>query len=387
VDDVLLDYGMKPDRPPKFPMNTNPKAVILSHAHIDHSGVIPNLMSGGPDVFMTPATRDLTYLLVKDTIKIGKVPFKKEDLVRLMNTATSVSYKERFTASNYEGQLYDAGHIPGSASVHLEGEKSLFYTGDINTVDTKLLKKADYHNYPDVDALIIESTYYGRKHTDREELEENFINSTLETLDRGGVALIPCFSVGRTQEIVMILHEHGLSPYVDGMGLDALEVMERYPSFLNDEMELLRAFNNASTIDPKRRSEVIRDSSIIVTTAGMLNGGPALYYISKLYDDPKSKILLTGYQVEGTNGSNALENNYVNANGRRLNLKMGVELYDFSAHADDDGLKFIASNFCDRGVQTVFMVHGDNTDGFAAWLRDNHKCNAISPTNGDEVVL
>lgn len=339
-----------------------------------------------PSVFMTAPTADLTYLLGKDTIKLENVPFTKRDLRRLMEHTQAVSYREQFTTSNFVAELYDAGHIPGSSSIYLEGEKRLFYTADVNTIDTRLLNKAD-QDYPDVDVLIVESTYYGKNHPSRSDLERDFIESIVETLDGGGNVIIPCFAVGRTQEIVMILHAHGLSPYVDGMGLDALGIMEQHPSFVRDEEALVRAFADASAVDPRKRSDAIEESSIVVTTAGMLNGGPALHYINELHEDPESKIVLTGYQVEGTNGRKALENGYIEANGRKLNLKMKVEQYDFSAHADDNGLKAIVSEFRERGVETIFTVHGEDVGGFAAWISDNLGCNSISPRNGEEFIL
>ncbi|MDY6964469.1 MAG: MBL fold metallo-hydrolase [Halobacteriota archaeon] len=391
MDDLLLDYGMKPSDPPQFPLNgIRPRSIIVSHAHLDHSGIVPNLMDLKLDVFMTPPTRDISYLMGKDTIKIGKeqgiLPFIEEDLKKFMEKTTLVSYNEDFFTSGYSVRLHDAGHIPGSSCIYLEGKKSLLYTGDINTMDTRLINGAD-PNYPAADILIIESTYYNKSHPNRAELEKAFIESITETLDNGGNAIIPCFAVGRTQEIVMILHAHGFSPYVDGMGIEVFEIIEKSPSFLKDEKELTEAFDNVRFVKRRRRSGVLSEPSIVVTTAGMLNGGPVLYYISKIHNDPMSKILLTGYQVEDTNGRKAIEQHRIEVDGRILNIIAKVEQYDFSAHADDAGLKSIVSKFCDSGVECVFTVHGDDTKGFAEWIRENCECDAIAPENGDEVSL
>ncbi len=391
VDDVLLDYGMKPSNPPQFPINgIRPKSIIVSHAHIDHSGTVANLMDVNPEIYMTSPTRDLAYFLGKDTIKIsrsqGIMPFEDRDLRRFMEKTTAMPYNKEFYTSEYAVKLFDAGHIPGSSCIYLNGEKSVFYTGDINTRDTRLLKKAD-HNYPKTDVLIIESTYFGKNHPDRSELEKKFVESVSETLDCGGNVIIPCFAVGRTQEIVMILHAYGLTPYVDGMGVDVLDIFMRYPSFLRDEKKLEEAFNNVIFVNSRRRAEVVSEPSIVVTTAGMLNGGPALYYLGKKYDDPKSRVLLTGYQVEDTNGSKAINYRYVEARGRILNLKAKVEQYDFSAHTDDSGLKKIVSEFVKRGTEHVFTIHGEKTKEFAKWISDNCGCTAYAPVNGDEIIF
>ena len=387
IDEILLDYGMKVGDPPSYPLNgLRPSSVIVSHAHLDHSGVVANLMDLKPNVFMTPVTRDLSLLLAKDSLKItqGTLPFGPEDVQLLMQQVQPTTYREEFQVKGYSAQLFDAGHIPGSSSIYLDGEKRLLYTGDINTMDTRLLNEADV-KYPDVDVLIVESTYFGRSHPNRKELEKQFVDSITQTLDDGGNAIIPCFAISRTQEILMILDSYGLRSYIDGMGIDASQIIERYPMYLKNVDKLRDTLDNAMVIEPNQRSLVLKEPSVIVTTAGMLNGGPVLYYLAKKYDDPKSKVLLTGYQIEGTNGRNALERRCININGKMLPLNMGLEYYDFSAHADDAGLKTIVRR-C-KNAEVIFAVHGDDTVGFAQWIQDNYGCNAIAPKNGDEIML
>jgi len=389
VDHVLLDYGMKPCDPPLYPLNgLRPSSVVVSHAHLDHSGMVANLMDLKPKVFMTPVTRDLLLLLAHDTLKISKrqgiFPFDAEDIQLLMQRVQPVAYQDDFEVDGYSARLFDAGHIPGSASIYLDGKKRLLYTGDINALNTRLLNGADVR-YPNVDVLVIESTYFGQTHPSRKTLERQFVESIIQTLDDGGSAILPCFAIGRTQEILMILDAYGLSPYVDGMGVDVQQIIERYPPYVRDIDKLRDAFDNAKVVEPERRSLILKEPSIIVTTAGMLNGGPVLYYLGKVHDDPRSKILLTGYQVEGTNGWNALKRRCVEINGEMIPLSMQVEYYDFSAHADDIQLKKIVKE-C-KNVETVFSVHGDDAEGFAQWIRENCGCDAIAPKNGDEILL
>ncbi len=402
VDDrIIIDYGMRPSDPPEIPLNSghiSPKSVIISHAHLDHSGMVPSLMSHGkaPDVHMTPVTRDLTKLLGRDTIKVGRdqgfVFFGEEEIQKLDAHTHTVEYGERrpLNGSDYEFGLYNAGHIPGSSSVHIKKESedmSLFYTGDIKTGTSRLMESASPTDFPASDILFIESTYYGKDHRDRKELEREFVDSIRETLNSGGNAIVPCFAVGRTQEIVMILHSYGLTPYVDGMGLRVYRIFKHHPSFVKDAEALNEAFADAQFVNSKRRKKAISEPSVIVTTAGMLNGGPVLYYLKKMHDDPKSKVLLTGYQIEDTNGRRLLEKGFVEVDGVVVKVNAGVEQYDFSAHAGDSELKKIVSQFCRNGTEVVFTVHGDQTEEFATWIGDKFGCEALAPNNGEEFII
>ncbi len=404
-DKVVMDYGIRPSEPPEVPLDGPfPKSVIVSHAHLDHSGMVPSLMPANkkrvPEVYLTPVTRDLAQLLSRDTIKVGKEQgfcFFDEDNIRRMDRHTHpVNYGERIILdgsdydAGYEVRLFNAGHIPGSSSVYLRKESediSLFYTGDIKLGETRLINSAQPAEFPRSDILMIESTYYGREHMDRREQEREFVDSIRETVNSGGKAIIPCFAVGRTQEIVMILHSYGITPYVDGMGLSVFSLFKHHPEFLKDAKALNEAFSDAIFVNSRKRKKVLAEPSVIVTTAGMLNGGPVLYYLKKVHEDRKSKILLTGYQIEGTNGRRLLEQGCVETNGEVVKVNAKVEQYDFSAHAGDSELKELVSRFCNSGTEIVFPVHGENTVEFASWTREEFGCEAISPKNGEEFII
>jgi putative mRNA 3-end processing factor len=402
VDDtIILDYGLRPTDPPEVPIGNGsiaPSSIIVSHAHLDHSGMVPSLMDRykAPEVFMTPVTRDLTSLMARDTIKVGKeqgyVFFGEEEIVRMDAQTHEVAFGDRhsLTGSDYEFEFHNAGHIPGSSAVHLrkEGEDiSLFYSGDIKLGPSRLMQSAAPNEFPAADILILESTYHGRDHRDRQELEREFIDSISDTLHAGGNAIVPCFAIGRTQEIVMILHAYGLTPYVDGMGLSVYQLFKNHPSYLKDAKAMCESFAAAEFVNAKRRRKAISEPSVIVTTAGMLNGGPVLYYLRKIHDDPRSKVLLTGYQIEGTNGRKLLEEGCVDADGELLQVTARVEQYDFSAHADDAELKKLVTRFSRHGTEVLFTVHGEHTGEFAAWARDKFGCEAIAPQNGEEFII
>jgi len=404
-DNIVLDYGLRPSDPPEIPVgNISPKSVIVSHAHLDHSGMVPSLMVNhrdlSPEVYVTSITGDLANLLSKDTIKVGKDQgfcfFNENDIMKMRENTHFVDYGERIAlnrsdyGADYEFELFNAGHIPGSVSVHLKKEDeaiSLHYTGDIKIGETRLMEGASLAKMPSSDILLVESTYYGRDHQDRREQEHEFIDSIKETLYAGGTAIVPCFAVGRTQEIVMILHSYGLTPYVDGMGLGVFRTFKNHPQFLKDAEGLNAAFSDAKFVNARKRKKAVSEPSVIVTTAGMLNGGPVLYYLKKLHDDPKSKVLLTGYQIEGTNGRRLLEERRVETNGEMLKVDTCVEQYDFSAHAGDAELKKLVSQFCGNGTEVIFPVHGEHTVEFAAWVKDNFECDAISPKVGEEYIV
>ncbi len=345
-----------------------------------------------PEIYSTSLTARLAGLLARDTLKISEhkghnIPYYNEEIQEFERRARSVNYRQEFETSGFNICFYDAGHIPGSASIYLEKDKkSLFYTGDINTIETELQKGADTE-LPESDILLIESTYFGKDHTPRKLLEERFIASIKETLDNGGRALIPAFSIGRTQEILLILKKHGLHAYVDGMGVDVYNIIKRSPEYVRNLDKLQTMFTSSNIVEPEKRRDIIREPSIIVTSAGMLNGGPVLYYIKEIYDDPKSKIHLTGYQAEDTNGRKAMESGYIEDRNDTIHLNCGIELFDFSAHCGDTQLKELVKKFCDNGTETVFPVHGDNTQGFAEWIKEETGVDSIAPGNGETVYV
>ncbi|WP_435159684.1 MBL fold metallo-hydrolase [Haladaptatus sp. DFWS20] len=374
-DSLLLDYGMLTGNPPQFPVgDVNPDAVVVSHGHLDHVGVLPSLLSGDdrPPIHWTPPTRELALLLARDTLKLHggsyDCPFTEADLKRLRQVSVPHGYRETFEAAGHEVTFFDAGHIPGSAHVLVDdGETKLLYTADFHTGNQRLLSGTTAR--PDADIVICESTYSDVEHDERREVEAQFAESVKTTLWEGGTVVVPAFAIGRTQEMLLVCEAHDIDCYVDGMGKQVTRMLRRNSDFVRDGDALKRAISNARFVTGKngQRKRIARKNTVIVTTSGMLSGGPAMTYIPEIRANPVNKITMTGYQVEGTPGRELLDSGRGEIDGRVMPISAQVESYDFSAHADRDGLLDFLDSYRDS---TVLINHGDRCEAFAEELRE-----------------
>jgi putative mRNA 3-end processing factor len=405
-DSLLLDYGMAPANPPQYPVgDSDPDAVVVSHGHLDHAGAVPSLLAGDarPPIHWTPPTRDLTLSLAEDTLSLHgnspRCPFTETQVRRLTQVSETHGYRESFRAAGYEVTFYDAGHIPGSAHVRIDdGDTTLLYTGDFHTHDQRLVSgttarpDAEAHGASspaatpqDADVVLTESTYSDVSHSDRASLEAEFVESLRTTVWQGGTVVVPAFAIGRTQEALLICEAHNVDCYVDGMGVRITELLRRHPDFLRDADALQRAKSNARVVDGRdgQRERIADGNTVIVTTSGMLSGGPAMTYVPAIRDRPVNKVALTGYQVEGTPGRELLETGSAAFDGRVLPVAAQVEQYDFSAHADRAGLL----SFLDAYRDTRILVnHGDRCEAFAEELREDG-FDAGAPAVGDRVTI
>ncbi len=390
-DSLLLDFGLLTAEPPLFPVETpSPEAVVVSHGHLDHVGSVPALLSGRdrPPIHWTPPTRDLATTLGRDTLKLHggtyACPFTENDLKRVTEVSETHGYGEPFEAAGHEVTFYTAGHIPGSAHVLVDdGETRLLYAGDFHTDDQRLVSGTAAR--PDADAVICESTYADVTHEDRGTLEARFAERVRTTLWEGGTVVVPAFAIGRTQELLLVCEAYDIPCYVDGMGQEVTDALLRYPEFLRDADALRRAKSHARYVTGRdgQRRRIAEQPAAIVTTSGMLSGGPAMTYVPAVAGDPTNRITLTGYQVAGTPGRDLVETGSARLDGRHVTASARVEQYDFSAHADREGLRSFLAPY--EGTP-VLVVHGDRCDGFAAELRaDGH--DATAPALGEEVTV
>ncbi len=388
---LLLDYGVKIDHKMEYPLSI-PKAdaVVLSHAHLDHCGFMPALYNKTlPPTIGTAPTLKLSQLLLEDSLGIARkqhVPerFHKRQIRSFENRFVSTDYHENADAGGFDIELFDAGHISGSAITRINRRgRRIVYTGDFKLTPQRLHKGAEI---VESDVLITESTYATRVHPDVQMLVTEFIGKIKEVLDNGGTALLPVFAVGRSQEILTILYEHGLAgrTYLDGMAKSATSAVLRYPQFITNEELLSNAVSETTLINEHGdRDRALEEPSIILTTAGMLNGGPVLDYITRL--NRNSYVFLTGYQVKGTNGRMLLDHGRINLHGKSRKITTPVSYYDFSAHADRNDLhEYIKRS----GPQTVVCMHGDveSTTQLAESLKlDGYE--AYAPKIGDTIEI
>ena len=389
---VLLDYGVMFDHEPGFPMHVPPKEVdglILTHSHLDHSGALPVFYIGGKTPLYTNRLNlDLTQLLIRDFIKLSGyyLPFEYLELSTLMQSNKHLEFDVEEKVGDFQVQLLNAGHTPGSAQVLLEAEgKRLLYTGDFNTTNSQLLAGAAM-DYGDLDAVVIESTYALEDHTDRLELEKRFVKSVTEVVERGGTVLVPAFGVGRSQEMACILAAHHFEyPIVlDGMAREASRIIMNHKEFLRDPKLFMNAMHSIDWIEGWRdRRKALKSPGVIISTAGMLKGGPAAFYISKLGKKANNAVFLVSYQIPGTPGKELLDKGVCTIDGKVRKIKARYEHFDFSSHCGASQLKDALRKL--GGKPKVFVVHGEesNCEMFAKWAESELGLDAVAPKTGD----
>jgi putative mRNA 3-end processing factor len=390
-DALLLDFGIKTDSPPQYPVgDVDPEAVVVSHGHLDHAGAVPSLLSGDarPPIYWTPPTRDLALTLARDTLKLHggtpQCPFTEEEVRRVTEVSETHGYREGFEAAGHRVAFFNAGHIPGSAHVLVDdGETRLLYTGDFHTDDQRLVSGTTAR--PDADIVVTESTYADVDHEPREAVETRFVDSVRTTLWEGGTVVVPAFAIGRTQELMLVCAAHDIECYVDGMGKEVTRIIRRYPEFLRDSEAMRRAKSNARFVTGRdgQRKRIAEQPTVIITTAGMLSGGPAMTYVPEIHTNPVNKLCFSGYQVEGTPGREILETGSAELGGQHLRVSAQVESYDFSAHADRNGLRAFLSDYDDT---PLLVNHGDSCGWFAERLREEAH-DARAPELGERIEV
>jgi len=393
---VLLDYGAMLDREPGFPMHIPPKdvdAIILSHSHLDHSGAIPIFyIEGKKPLYTNRLTTELNQLLISDFIHLSSyyLPFEYLELETMTNNSKHLEFDQPQKVGDITFTFKNAGHIPGSVQPLIETQgKRILFTGDFNLTDTRLLEGAKM-NYGDLDAVIIESTYATEEHTERIKLEKDFVDACTDIAEKGGIVLVPAFGVGRSQELACILaaHHFEYTVSIDGMARAVSRVIMNYPQFLKDPKQFVDAMHSTEWVDGWRdRRKTARQPGVIISPAGMLKGGPAMFYIGKIGKKSNNAVYLVSYQIPGTPGKELLEKGICNIDGRMCKIKARVRHFDFSSHCGASELKESIKRL--GGNPKVYVVHGAerNCEYFAKWAKGEMGLEATAPKVGDTVKV
>jgi putative mRNA 3-end processing factor len=393
---ILMDYGVMINHDVGFPVHVSPKdlnAVILTHAHLDHSGLIPLFyVHSKLPVYAVEPTFKLTRVLVRDMIKLSGyfLPYEYIDLETMMNHAVPVEYHSKFEVEDSQISLVNAGHIPGSAQIIVEnGGKRILYTGDFNLTPTHLVPGAD-REYQNLDGIVIESTYAMADHPDRAESERNFVLACKEVVEAGGTVLVPAFGVGRSQEIICMLADHNFNHqvFVDGMALDAIRMLEEHPKSLKDDQLFRRAMRDAEQIKNWHdRRRAAHTDGVIVSPAGMLKGGASVFYMENIANNQDNGIFLVSYQVQGSPGRILLDEGRFMLHGKARKVRARVEKFDFSSHGGktqlEDTLKAV-----DKKTR-VFVIHGEETNcrHLAEWASKELGLQTMTPRPGETFDL
>lgn len=441
---ILLECGLfQGRRSETYDKNKNFKfnpseidALILSHAHIDHSGNIPNLVSKGFKglIYATSATVDLCQIMLRDSAHlqekdiefVNKKRKKKnedsldplytlEDVEQAMQHFVGVQYNT--TMDLFPGIRFtfrDAGHILGSAGVSIEIEESgnkkihLGFSGDIGRPESPVIKSPDVLR--NLDTLIMESTYGNRLHSPAEEVEEELASTIREVIDNGGKIIIPAFAVGRTQTIVYMLHKlfdqnriPEIPIYVDSpLAVEATSVFRSHPECLDRETYRIFlqdgndpfGFSRLKYIKKTEESKELNDKPgpmIIISASGMAEGGRILHHLANNIGNPKNLILFVGYAAEHTLARKIMDGNeIVKIFGEEFQVKAKIKEMDyFSGHADQKELLDYVRLNDQNMLKNIFLVHGekDMAMPFREILLQKGYINVQYPVSGEKINL
>jgi len=428
---ILIDCGDKPGAEGEVPYLQVPEAlgsgpnsvdaVVLTHAHLDHSAFIPLLFKYGYDgpIYATEPTRDLMGLLTLDYLDVaakeGRQPPYDSEMVReAIKHTIPLEYGDvTDIAPDVKLTLHNAGHILGSAVSHFhigDGLYNVCFSGDIHYEDTRLFNGA-VNDFPRVETLVLESTYGGRNdyQTDQEDSERKLQQVIQNAYERDGKVLIPAFAVGRSQELMLVLEEamrEGDIPempvHLDGMIWEATAIHTTYPEYLRDDLRdrifhddenpfLSEQFNHIDEGEDEREAVAADEPCIVLSTSGMVEGGPIMSWLEHIGPDPDSTLAFVGYQAQGTLGRR-IQNGWDeipmdrrgNGGGRStLNLNMNVETVDgFSGHADRQGLENFVRTMNPR-PEKVLCVHGDESSAqdLSSALYHDYNMRTFAPKN------
>ena len=431
---VLLDCGVDvtSSESNAFPMLEAPEfniqeldAVILSHSHLDHCGFLPYLFKYGyrGPVYCTAPTRDVASLLLLDYVKImmnesGEAIFTQEDVKEMVKHTIILDFEEVTDITpDVRITFYNAGHILGSAMVHLHvgnGLHNILYTADIKYAKTELLEPSATV-FPRLETMILEGTYGGKDNVlpPKSESDLQLRDTIKETVERGGKILIPVLGSGRAQEVMLIIERlmrtgklDKVPVFIDGMVWDITAIHTAYPEFLNNKVQkhIMHKDQNPFLSDifkqvgsQKERMQIVEETGpcIILATSGMLVGGPSVEYLRQLADNKKNTLIFVSYQGEGSLGRRIQRGEreipFATGTNKRemVPLKMDVHTIEgFTGHAGRKQLMDFVGKVQPR-PKKIIINHGENSRclDLASSLHKAYRVETVAPRNLDAIRL
>ncbi|MEM0083073.1 MAG: MBL fold metallo-hydrolase [Candidatus Nezhaarchaeales archaeon] len=401
----LLDYGVLLNDVPLFPSHVSPNsidAVLLTHPHLDHSGLLPLLYSSriSPPIYTTKLNVEILEYLILDMMKLSGnfLPYEVEELYKAIDSTSSLYYKEELKLGEVTVKILNAGHVPGSCMFLLKSKNGKFkvlYTGDFSTIETRLINPVDVNELLSecpIDLVLMESTYGDRPHEDRRLTEKSFAESVADHVEDGGLVLVPAFAYGRAQEILCVLYKYlsNLEVYLDGMAKQVSLELLSFKEFLRDGEFYEEALRRAKFIrGPKDRRRILKYGGVVISPSGMLKGGPSALYARHLAERGNGAIFLVSYQIPNTPGDHLLKYGKLDPEESEK-VKCDVKWFDFSSHAGkNELLDFITKIVDSSGGRTkVVLVHGEERAilAFEEELR-RRGIDVVGPKNGDLLII
>ncbi|MDE1857375.1 MAG: MBL fold metallo-hydrolase [Candidatus Micrarchaeota archaeon] len=403
---ILLDAGVKLGAVEEYPQIRDSDlkgidGIFISHAHLDHFGYLPHIFTAGyrGKVYATKPTIELINIAIRDYMNISKPKnVTSQGLAEMAKHFEIIEYGKPFRLKDLTIKVVQSGHILGSAITTVsDGKHTIMYSGDMNMAQTRLLPGADMKNAR-ADTLIIESTYGAKNDIfpPEKEVSQKLMASIKETLHKGGKVIIPTFGVGRAQEVLFMLDDFmnsGILPkapiYISGVINKIMRIHRHNVIYCRREVQMRILMSDSDPFKSKNfvpvesnelRGKIVKEkeASIIVTTSGMLTGGPVMYYLARLARDPMNKLILVGYQAEGTLGRALQEGaREVTVNRAKVKVNLTVETFHLSAHADRKQLEAAIAKV--HGLKNVFVVHGEKSKSEDLRMHIANKYNAIVP--------
>ncbi|MEN8906562.1 MAG: MBL fold metallo-hydrolase [Clostridiales bacterium] len=381
---IRMNDHLKRSKTPDFSDIGSIDAILLTHAHTDHSGALPvvNKYTVNVPIYMTRGSFQLCTVLYKDALKIMESEkedfetpiYQEQDVLNSFENIKQIELLQSFTIDDIQITFFPAGHILGAACILFESkEGSILFTGDYSITKQLAVNGALVNCNPDI--IVTEATYGGRKHLKRKESEFEFINQTRKVLSRGGKILIPAFAIGRSQEMIILLKDamaKNIIPevdiYIDGMinsvnivyQNNPIELPKKLKSIVENHQSLFYS-TQIKRVLSKERENIIKTKKpcIFISSSGMLIGGPSVFYAKHIIQDKNNALFISGYQDEESPGRKLLElqkGQKLVLDGKNITVNADVYKFSFSAHADEQQIVNFVNTL---SPHEIVLVHGD----------------------------